>query len=52
MKVQRSKDITRVVREDRHAIDESLAKGVRDAMLRHKKDESPVVIECGGSGGS
>ena len=45
MKTQGRKDITRVMREDRQAIDGALAKGARDAMVRHKKDDLPVVIE-------
>ena len=45
MKVQGRKDITRVMREDRQVIDDALAKGARDAMVRHKKDDLPVVIE-------
>ena len=48
MKVQGRKDITRVVREDRQAVDDALAKGVRDAMLHHKKNDFPVVIERDG----
>ncbi len=45
MKTQARKDITRVMREDRQAIDGALAKGARDAIVRHKKDDMPVVIE-------
>jgi hypothetical protein len=45
MKVQGRKDITRAVQEDRQAVDDAFAKGIRDAMLRHKKDDLPVVIE-------
>jgi len=48
MKAQGRKDIGRVMREDRQAIDDALAKGVRDAMLRHKKEDLPVVIERDG----
>jgi hypothetical protein len=48
MKVQGPKDITRLMREDMRAIDDALAKGVRDAMLRHQKDDLPVVIEHDG----
>ncbi len=48
MKTHRHKDIARVMREDKQAIDGALAKGVRDAMLRHKKDDLPVVIERDG----
>jgi hypothetical protein len=45
MKIQARKDIARIIREDRQAIDGALAKGVRDAILRHKKDDLPVIIE-------
>jgi hypothetical protein len=45
MKIQARKDIARIIREDRQAIDGALAKGVRDAALRHKKDDVSVVIE-------
>ncbi len=48
MKIQARKDIARIIREDRQAIDGALAKGVRDAVLRHKKDDVPVVIERDG----
>jgi hypothetical protein len=45
MKIQGRKDIARVMREDKQAVDDALKKGVRDAMLRHKKEGLPVVIE-------
>ena len=45
MKIQGRKDITRVMREDRQRSDGALVKGTRDAMVRHKKDDLPVVIE-------
>jgi hypothetical protein len=45
MKTQTRKDIARVIREDKQAVDDALAKGVRDAMLRHKKDDAQVVVE-------
>ena len=48
MKIQARKDIARIIREDRQTIDGALAKGVRDAVLRHKKDDVPVVIERDG----
>ena len=48
MKIQARKDIARIIREERQAIDGALAKGVRDAVLRHKKDDIPVVIERDG----
>lgn len=47
-KVQGRRDISRIVREDRQAVDDALAKGVREAVLRHKKEDMPVVIERAG----
>ena len=44
MKTEAQKDISRIFVEDRRLIDEALKQGVRDAMLRHKKDGLPVVI--------
>jgi hypothetical protein len=48
MKIRARKDITRVIREDRKAVDDAVAKGVRDAMLRHKKEDAPVVVQRNG----
>lgn len=48
MKIQARKDIARIIREDRQAVDGALAKGVREAVLRHKKDDVPVVVERAG----
>ena len=48
MKIRTRKDITRVIREDRKAVDGAVAKGVRDAMLRHKKEDAPVVVQRNG----
>lgn len=44
MKTETPKDIRRIFDEDRQLIDEALKQGVRDAMIRHKKDGLPVVI--------
>jgi len=33
---------------DRRVVDEALKRGVRDAMLRHKRDGLPVVVERDG----
>jgi hypothetical protein len=48
MKIQARKDIGRIIREDRQTVDGALAKGVRDAVLRHKRDDVPAVIERDG----
>ena len=44
MKAEAQKDIHRIFVEDGRLIDEALKQGVRDAMLRHKRDGLPVVI--------
>ena len=48
MKTEEQKDVTRILKEDRRAVDEALKRGVRKAMLRHKKDGMPVVVERDG----
>jgi hypothetical protein len=42
------KDIDRIMREERHLIDEALNRGIRKAMLRHKRDGIPVAVERDG----
>ena len=44
MKTDIQKDVHRVFVESGPVIDEALKQGVRDAMLRHKRDALPVVI--------
>lgn len=46
MTIQR--DIDRIFREDRPRIDEALKHDVREAMIRHKIDGLPVVIDRDG----
>ena len=48
MKTEAQKDVTRILKEDRRSVDEALKRGVRKAMLRHKKDGMPVVVERDG----
>ena len=48
MKTEAQNDVTRILKENRRAVDEALKRGVRKAMLRHKKDGLPVVIERNG----
>ena len=48
MKTQAPKDLNRILRDDRRVVDEALKQGVREAMLRHKKDGMPVVVERDG----
>ena len=44
MKTVAVKDPDRILREEGHLIDEALRQGVRDALLRHKERNNPVVI--------
>jgi hypothetical protein len=44
MKVEVTVDLNRIFFEEGHLIDEALKKGVRDAIMRHKKEGLPVVI--------
>ena len=48
MKAKVKKDVSRILREDRRVIDAALKQGVREAMLRHKRDSLPVVVERDG----
>ena len=48
MKTETQKDVNRILREDRHVVDEAINRGIRKAMLRHKKDGDRVVIERNG----
>ena len=48
MKTDTQKDTNRILVEDGRLIHKALEQGVRDAMLRHKKDGLPVVIERDG----
>ncbi|MBZ5560195.1 MAG: hypothetical protein LAO77_23300 [Acidobacteriia bacterium] len=48
MKTEAQNDVTRILKENRRAVDEALKRGVRKAMLRHKKDGLPVVVERNG----
>ena len=48
MKTEAQNDVTRILKENRRAVDEALKRGVRKAMLRHKKDGLPVVVERDG----
>jgi hypothetical protein len=44
MKTESQKDLNRIFVKEGHLIDEALKQGVREAMIRHKKDGLPVVI--------
>jgi hypothetical protein len=44
MKTEAQKDVHRIFVKERELIDEALKQGVRDAVLRHKRDGLPMVI--------
>ncbi len=44
MKAEAAKDLNRIFVENGQLIDEALRQGVKDALLRHKKEGLPVVI--------
>ena len=48
MKAEAPKDVDRILTENRRVVDLALDRGIRKAMLRHKKDGLPVVIERDG----
>jgi hypothetical protein len=48
MKTQTQRDVDRILTEHRRVVDQALDRGIRKAILRHKRDELPVVIERDG----
>ena len=44
MKAEAARDLNRIFVEEGQLIDEALRQGVKDALLRHKKEGLPVVI--------
>ena len=48
MKAEAQRDVDRILTEHRQVVGEALDRGIRKAILRHKKDGLPVVIERDG----
>ncbi len=48
MKTEAQKDVDRILRENREVVGKALKRGVRKAMLRHKKEGDRVVVERNG----
>lgn len=48
MKAEAQKDVDRILRENRRVVGQALDRGIGKALLRHKKDGLPVVIERDG----
>ena len=49
MKTEAQKDVDRILTEDRRVVSEAIDRGVRKALLRHKQDGLPVVVERDGT---
>lgn len=49
MKTDAQKNVHRIFVDEGHLIDDALKQGVREAMLRHKKDSLPVVVKRDGT---
>jgi hypothetical protein len=48
MKAEAQRDVDRILTEHRRVVDQAIDRGIRKALLRHKKDGLPVVIERDG----
>jgi len=48
MKVEAQKNVDRILRENRRVVGQAIDRGIRKAMLRHKKDGLRVAVERGG----
>jgi len=48
MKADPTKDLSRIFVHEGHLIDEALKKGVREALVRHKKEGRRVVVNRNG----
>ena len=48
MKAEAQKDVDRILTENRRVVDQALDRGIRKAILRHKKDGLTVVVERDG----
>lgn len=49
MKAETRPDVDRILAEDRRVIDRAINRGIRKALLRHKKDGLPVAISRNGT---
>ena len=49
MKSETRPDVDRILAEDRRVIDRAVNRGIRKALLRHKKDGLPVAIGRNGT---
>jgi hypothetical protein len=48
MKAEAQRDVDRILTEQPRVVDEAIDRGIRKAILRHKKDGLPVAIERNG----
>jgi hypothetical protein len=48
MKGEAQRDVDRILTENRRVVGQAIDRGISKAILRHKKDGLPVVIERAG----
>ncbi len=48
MKAEAQRDVDRILTENRRVVGEAIDRGIRKAILRHKRDGVPVVVESDG----
>lgn len=48
MKTEAQSDVDRILKDNRRVVGQAIDRGIRKAVLRHKKDGLPVVIERDG----
>ena len=48
MKAEAQRDVDRILTEDRRVVGQAIDRGIRKAMLRHKRDGVPVAVERDG----
>ena len=48
MKAETQRDADRILTENRRVIGQAIDRGIRKAILRHKRDGLPVVVERDG----
>jgi hypothetical protein len=48
MKAEAQRDVDRILTENRRVVGEAIDRGIRKAILRHKRDGVPVAVERDG----
>ncbi|MGE0446486.1 MAG: hypothetical protein AB7P99_14765 [Vicinamibacterales bacterium] len=48
MRAETSKDVHRILTENRRVVDRAFDRAIRKAILHHKKDRLPLAMSCDG----